>query len=401
MPATMRAAAFLIATLIGTAAAAQPVHFDQLRIVAPAAPGGGWDQTARAMQQALQASGLARVAPVENIPGAAGTIGLARFMGAERGNGDAVMISGLIMLGGIVTHRSPVTSADVVPIARLTGEYEVIAVPTSSPIRTFRELVDAFVARPESISWGGGSAGGSDQILAGLIADRRRRRAAPHQLHRLSPAAANRSPPCSAGRCRSASTAWRSWRLRSKPVPLRALAISSADASAGARRAHAARAGRGHRVRELALGDGSARDQYRRATAPRSRHCRHGGDAGMARDPRALPLARSLSGRAALRAVRRGRGSTGEERAAAAWHRRLDGSSTGPYPIVVLAGLLLCGIGAVRETLARRASGTRPPRQRATPPISARWAWSRPALVLYLGWPSARDSSWPRPASAG
>ena len=48
---------------------------------------------------------------VENIPGAAGTIGLARFIGAERGNGDALLVSGLIMLGGIVTHDSPVTLA--------------------------------------------------------------------------------------------------------------------------------------------------------------------------------------------------------------------------------------------------------------------------------------------------
>src|SRR4051794_36353827 len=29
-------------------------QIQQLRLVAPAAPGGGWDQTARAMQQALQ-----------------------------------------------------------------------------------------------------------------------------------------------------------------------------------------------------------------------------------------------------------------------------------------------------------------------------------------------------------
>jgi putative tricarboxylic transport membrane protein len=139
--------------------------------MAPAAPGGGWDQTARAMQQALQQAGIVRVAPVENVPGAAGTIGLARFLGSERGNGDTVMVSGLIMLGGIVMHHSPVTLDDVVPVARLTGEYEVIAVPVASPFHTLRELLDAFTARPESISWGGGSAGGSDQILAGLVAD--------------------------------------------------------------------------------------------------------------------------------------------------------------------------------------------------------------------------------------
>jgi putative tricarboxylic transport membrane protein len=157
--------------LLCAAPAAAQVRYDTLRIVAPAAPGGGWDQTARVMQRVLQEAGIARGVSVENIPGAAGTIGLARFIGAERGSGDTVMVSGLIMLGAIVTNRSPVTLDDVVPIARLTGEYEVLAVPVSSPFRTLGDLLEAFKARPESISWGGGSAGGSDHILAGLIAD--------------------------------------------------------------------------------------------------------------------------------------------------------------------------------------------------------------------------------------
>jgi putative tricarboxylic transport membrane protein len=166
--------AFMLAVLAALVLASPTAHAQsvpQLRIIAPAAPGGGWDQTARVMQQALQREGLARLAPVENVPGAAGTIGLARFIGAERGRGDVVMVSGLIMLGGIVTHRSPVTLRDVVPIARLTGEYEVIAVPAASPFHSLQDLIAAFKAQPGSISWGGGSAGGSDQILAGLIAD--------------------------------------------------------------------------------------------------------------------------------------------------------------------------------------------------------------------------------------
>lgn len=159
----------LVAMLAAAAAAAQP-QFEQLRIVAPAAPGGGWDQTARAMQQVLLETGIATTPVVENVAGAAGTIGLARFIGAERGNGDALLVSGLIMQGGIVMHDSPVTLADVVPIARLTGEYEVLTVPASSPLATLDDLLRAFKDNPESVSWGGGSAGGSDQILAGLIA---------------------------------------------------------------------------------------------------------------------------------------------------------------------------------------------------------------------------------------
>ena len=153
---------------VGTASA-QPV--DHLRLIAPAAPGGGWDQTARVMQDVLQRAGLVRTSSVENVPGAAGTIGLARFIGAERGKGDALMVSGLIMLGAIVTNRSPVTLDDVTPIARLTGEYEVVAVPVASRYQSLQQLMADFRERPESISWGGGSAGGSDQILAGLMAD--------------------------------------------------------------------------------------------------------------------------------------------------------------------------------------------------------------------------------------
>jgi putative tricarboxylic transport membrane protein len=168
----------LLGALAASAASPAPVLaqstapiLNQLRIIAPAAPGGGWDQTARVMQSALQQAGIVQTAPVENIPGAAGTIGLARFIGAERGNGDAVLVSGLIMLGGIVTNQSPVSLGDATPLARLTGEYEAIVVPAASPYQSLQELLTAFKARPEAISWGGGSAGGSDQILAGLIAE--------------------------------------------------------------------------------------------------------------------------------------------------------------------------------------------------------------------------------------
>jgi putative tricarboxylic transport membrane protein len=163
--------AVLSVTILGIAPAAAQTPYDHLRLIAPAAPGGGWDQTARVMQQVVQRTGIARTVSVDNVPGAAGLIGLARFVGAERGNGDAVLVSGLIMLGAIVTQRSAVTLDDVTPIARLTGEYEVLTVPAASPFRTLDDFIQALRERPESISWGGGSAGGSDQILAGLIAD--------------------------------------------------------------------------------------------------------------------------------------------------------------------------------------------------------------------------------------
>ena len=74
------------------------------------------------------------------------------------------------MLGAILTNKSPVTLDQVTPLARLTGEYTALVVPADSPIQSLEDLIGKFKADPGSVSWGGGSAGGSDQILAGLIA---------------------------------------------------------------------------------------------------------------------------------------------------------------------------------------------------------------------------------------
>lgn len=139
-------------------------------IIAPANPGGGWDQTARTMQEVMQSEGVSKTVQVVNVPGAGGTIGLAQFASQNNGNPDALIVGGYVMVGAILTNNSPVTLADVTPIARLTGEYEAIVVPASSPIQTIGELADALRADPGAVSWAGGSAGGTDHIAVGLIA---------------------------------------------------------------------------------------------------------------------------------------------------------------------------------------------------------------------------------------
>jgi putative tricarboxylic transport membrane protein len=160
-------AAALVASIMAPPAAAQ---VQGLEIVVPAAPGGGWDQTGRAIQNALQENDLASGIQVVNIPGAGGTIGLAQFVSGKEGQGNALMTGGLVMLGAILTNDSPVTLDQVTPIARLTGEYEVIVVPASSDIQTLDDLIAKFKEDPQSVSWGGGSAGGTDHMLVGLIA---------------------------------------------------------------------------------------------------------------------------------------------------------------------------------------------------------------------------------------
>jgi putative tricarboxylic transport membrane protein len=165
MPAMRSVLAILMALVPGFAIA------QSLIITAPAAPGGGWDQTARVMQRVFAEIEPGVSVQVDNVPGAAGTIGLSRFAQSERGNPNALLITGLVMVSGVILNGSPVSLSDTTPIARLTGEYEVIVVPTSSPYQSMRELVTAFKADPGSISWGGGSAGGTDDLLIRLLAE--------------------------------------------------------------------------------------------------------------------------------------------------------------------------------------------------------------------------------------
>ncbi len=150
--------------------AAQAQAIGTLKMLIPANPGGGWDQTGRNLAAAMQAGKLVGSVQFENKGGAAGTIGLAQFVNSAKGDPNAVMIAGMVMVGGIILNKSPVDLSMVTPIARLTSEYEVIVVPASSPHKTMGDLIKAYKANPGAVSWGGGSAGGTDHILGGLVA---------------------------------------------------------------------------------------------------------------------------------------------------------------------------------------------------------------------------------------
>jgi putative tricarboxylic transport membrane protein len=141
-----------------------------LKMMIPANPGGGWDQTGRNLAAAMQSVKLVSSVQFDNKGGAGGTIGLAQFVNSAKGDPNAVMIGGMVMVGAIYLDNAPVNLTMVTPLARLTGEYEIIVVPANSPHKNMGDLVKAFKASPGGVSWGGGSAGGTDHILVGLIA---------------------------------------------------------------------------------------------------------------------------------------------------------------------------------------------------------------------------------------
>ncbi len=143
---------------------------ENLKMMIPANPGGGWDSTGRALGKALTDSGAASSVNFENKGGAAGAIGLAQFVNASKGDPNALMVMGAVMLGGLITQKPPVGLDKATPIARLTSEYNVFVLPASSPLKTMKDVVEQLKKDPGSVKWGGGSRGSTEHIAAAMLA---------------------------------------------------------------------------------------------------------------------------------------------------------------------------------------------------------------------------------------
>lgn len=163
----LRAAAAAAAFAIALPAYA----LDTVKFMAPGSPGGGYDQTARSLGKAMQEAGVAKGATYENKGGAGGTLGLAQFVNATKGDVNALVVMGAIMVTGVVQNKPQITLANATPIARLFTEYNVIAVRKDSPHKTLADLLNDFKKDPTSVKWGGGSKGSTDHIGIGQLAN--------------------------------------------------------------------------------------------------------------------------------------------------------------------------------------------------------------------------------------
>ncbi len=141
-----------------------------VKMMIPANPGGGWDTTGRALGKALLESGAATTVTFDNKGGAAGALGLAQFVNGSKGDGNALMVMGAVMLGGLITGKPPVSLSQATPIARLTSEYNVFVLPANSPFKSMKDVIEQLKKDPGSVKWGGGSRGSTEHIAAAMIA---------------------------------------------------------------------------------------------------------------------------------------------------------------------------------------------------------------------------------------
>lgn len=150
---------------------AQPaLALDSLKILIGAAPGGGYDKTGRSIGKSLNESGQVKSIQYDNKAGANGTIALAQFATASKGDPNAMLVVGAFMVGNIVQNNLPTNLTHVTPVARLFVEYNIFVVPANSPYKNMSELVAQMKKDPGSVKWGGAVKGSLDHVSVAMIA---------------------------------------------------------------------------------------------------------------------------------------------------------------------------------------------------------------------------------------
>ena len=134
----------------------------------PANP-GGYSLTANAISDTLKAEGLLGSYTSTFKPGAGGSVGLGAFQ-EIKGKPEAALITGIAMTGGLYSNKSTLSLLNSTPIAKVLREYNAIVVPASSKYRTLKQLMDDLKAKPNGVSIAGGSKGGIDHQVIGLLA---------------------------------------------------------------------------------------------------------------------------------------------------------------------------------------------------------------------------------------
>jgi len=130
---------------------------------------GGYSLTSNAISDTLKAEGLLGDYTWAFKPGAGGALGLGAFQ-EIKGKPEAALITGIAMTGGLYSNKSPLNLLDSMPIAKVLREYDAIVVPANSKYRTLKQLMDDLKAKPNGVAIAGGSKGGIDHQVIGLLA---------------------------------------------------------------------------------------------------------------------------------------------------------------------------------------------------------------------------------------
>ncbi|MDO8279849.1 MAG: tripartite tricarboxylate transporter substrate binding protein [Burkholderiaceae bacterium] len=163
----------LSAAMLGssTAFAQQGYPNRQVRMIMPWPAGGGGDIQTRLITQRL-AENIGQPVVVENRAGANGIIGTkAAIAAAPDGYTLVFAVNGTLTLGPALYKDVGVNAeTDLMPVSGLSAQRIFLAVPTNSPLRTIRDLVDAGKAS-DKVSYGSSGNGALSHICGAQLAN--------------------------------------------------------------------------------------------------------------------------------------------------------------------------------------------------------------------------------------
>jgi putative tricarboxylic transport membrane protein len=143
---------------------AQDLHF-----LVPGGAGGGWDSTARGTGMVLRHAGLIDAASFENVSGAGGGKAIGMLIETADHQRETLMVNSTPIVVRSVTRLFPFSFRDLTPIARVIGDYQILAVRPESDIRGFADVLERFRRDPRSVKVAGGSVRGDlDHLVPAL-----------------------------------------------------------------------------------------------------------------------------------------------------------------------------------------------------------------------------------------
>lgn len=131
-------------------------------LIAPNAPGGTSDRTAREMQRIIQMHRLVD-APVNvvNRPGGNGTLALNQLIAAP-GDGHVLMIATSNVLANHITGLTKYTHTDFTPLALMMEDYFGVNVRAGSAVTSARDMLDRLKTSPDALALGSSSIAGNN-----------------------------------------------------------------------------------------------------------------------------------------------------------------------------------------------------------------------------------------------
>ena len=147
-------------------AAAQAFPDKTVKIIVPLPPGSPPDVLARVVGEGL-AKLWKQPVVVENRPGGTGSVGMqALARSPADGHTAGIMFLTHTVIPELMGPLPYNTATDLEPIANAVWLYNVLVVPTGSPIRSVQDLVERARAQPGALTYGSGGNGSPAHLVA-------------------------------------------------------------------------------------------------------------------------------------------------------------------------------------------------------------------------------------------